>query len=111
MSTILDQIKQMSDFKVLVQELVLGIVDRLYVTTNGMVAEVPREAIFRAYTPQGEYILFGDLCSIGEHEIELMLTNDETGAVTLMTCHGQVIMIEPSSDLFVSHKPLTFQEI
>src|SRR3546814_17225776 len=77
--------------------------------TDGVVAEIPREAIRYAHTPQGEYVLFGDFCSIGEHEIDLMLTDEGTDTVTIQTCHGQVIMIEPNSHLTASVLPLTFR--
>lgn len=111
MPNLVQDILDMSDFRLLLKELELGLVDKIFVTTDGVVAEIPGEAIYYAHTPHGEYVLFGDFCSIGEHEIDLMLTDEDTDAVTLQTCHGQVIMIEPNSYLTASPMPLTFQYI
>src|SRR3546814_402351 len=75
MASLVQDILDMSSFRLLIKELDLGLVDKIFVTTDGVVAEIPREAIHYAHTPQGEYVLFGDFCSIGEHEIDLMLTD------------------------------------
>src|SRR3546814_2719027 len=87
MASLVQDILDMSSFRLLIKELDLGLVDKIFVTTDGVVAEIPREAIHYAHTPQGEYVLFGDFCSIGEHEIELMLTDEGTDTVTIQTCH------------------------
>jgi hypothetical protein len=111
MSNLVEQILDLSDFKLLLKELDLGLVDKIFVTTDGVVAEIPRDAIHYAYTPQGEYILLGDFCSIGEHEIDLMISDDDSDALTILTRHGQVIMLEPNSHIIASEMPLTFQMI
>src|SRR3546814_15239948 len=99
----------MSSFRLLIKELDLGLVDKIFVTTDGVVAEIPREAIHYAHTPQGEYVLFGDFCSIGEHEIDLMLTDESTDTVTIQTCHGPVIMLEHNYHLTAYLLPMTFR--
>src|SRR3546814_5808537 len=74
MASLVQDILDMSSFRLIIKELDLGLVDKIFVTTDGVVAEIPREAIHYDHTPQGEYVLFGDFCSIGEHELDLMLT-------------------------------------
>lgn len=111
MSKFVKQIVEMSDFRLLIKELELGLVDKLFVTIDGATAAIPREALCYAYTHEGEYILFGDFCSIGEHEIELTLTNDQTDAVTIMTASGQVVLIEPERAIFISENPLSVSPI
>ena len=62
MTNVTPQVLDLSEFKHLMRELDLGLVDKIFVTTEGVVAEIPREAIHYAYTPDGEYILLGDFC-------------------------------------------------
>src|SRR3546814_10684499 len=69
MASLVQDILDMSSFRLLIKELDLGLVDKIFVTTDGVVAEIPREAIHYAHTPQGEYVLFGDRSE--EHTSEL----------------------------------------
>src|SRR3546814_10789050 len=53
MASLVQDILDMSSFRLLIKELDLGLVDKIFVTTDGVVAEIPREAIHYANTPQG----------------------------------------------------------
>src|SRR3546814_17763181 len=97
MASLVQDILDMSSFRLLIKELDLGLVDKIFVTTDGVAAEIPREAIHYAHTPQGAHVLFGDFCSIGEHAIDLMLTAEATDTATNHTCQAEDIMIETNS--------------
>src|SRR3546814_17813348 len=48
MASLVQDILDMSSFRLLIKELDLGLVDKIFVTTDGVVAEIPREAIHYA---------------------------------------------------------------
>ncbi|QAY80314.1 hypothetical protein [Sphingosinicella sp. BN140058] len=90
---------ELTDLGLLHWQLEMGFLPSVVVTTNGLCSNVPAEAVKSVWTPNGEYILYGDFASLNENEVELSLTDKTTGAVTMQLADGTFISIEPSQPL------------
>jgi hypothetical protein len=57
----------------------------------------------------GEFFLYGDFTSLGEHEIALILTDTTSGGVTVQTEDGRIITIEPAPQPIMCYGKITIQ--